>query len=123
MFFYFAVTLPEEASGKLAKLKLVDRSLEYQSKFNSTLANIDKNMGELRKDFEREYPEIAGLPDNIKNENLHEKALMIFEKLEGTVNSSNVEDCHQLLGNGNKRFIIKLSIYKDDNKIRGIKKS
>ena len=94
MFFYFAVALPEEASGKLAKLKLVDLSLEYQSKFNSTLANIDKNMGELRKDFEREYPEIAGLPDNIKNENLHEKALMIFEKLEGTVNSSNVEDCH-----------------------------
>ena len=44
--------------------------------------------------MKREYPEIAGLPDNIKNENLHEKALMIFEKLEGTVNSSNVEDCH-----------------------------
>ena len=73
MFFYFAETLPEEASGKLAKHKLADLSLEYQSKFNSTLANIDKHMGELRKDFEREYSEIADLPDNIKNENLHQK--------------------------------------------------
>ena len=91
--------------------------LNYQSKFNSTLTNIDKDMGELRNDFKKfeadlaisrsvnnklrdriislerqwwsnsqysrhECLEIAGLPDNINNEGIEEKALMIFEKLD-----------------------------------------
>ena len=43
--------------------------------------------------------EITDLPDKINNEDLEEKALMIFEKLEATVDSSNVEDCHWLPGN------------------------
>ena len=45
------MTLPEEALRKLTKDELVNLSLEYQSKFNSTLANIHKDMGELRSDF------------------------------------------------------------------------
>ena len=48
--------------------------------------------------------EITGLPGNINNENLEEKALMSFEK-----NTS--------LSDQNKRFIIKLSKRKDANKI------
>ena len=36
--------------------------------------------------------EITGLPDNINSEDLQEKALVIFEKLEVTVDSSNLED-------------------------------
>ena len=44
---------------------------------------------------------------------------MIFEKLEVTVDSSNVENCHWLLGNGNKMFIVKLSKRKDANKFEG----
>ena len=70
----------------------------------------------------RECLEITVLPDDINNEDLEEKPLMIFEKLEVTVDSSNVEDCHWLLGNQNKRFIIKLSKRKDTNKIRRVKK-
>ena len=97
------MTLPEEALRKLTK--------DEQSKFNSALANIDKDMGELRNDFKkldvdlaisrsvntklrdriislerqcwsnsqysrRECLEITGLPDNIDNEALEEKALM-----------------------------------------------
>ena len=41
----------------------------------------------------RECLEITGLRSNINNEDLEEKVLMIFEKLEMTVDSSNVEDC------------------------------
>ena len=115
----------------------------YQSKFNSTLANVGKDMGELRNDFKkleadlaisrsvntklrdrrislqrqcwsngqysrRECLEITGLTDDFNNDDLEEKALMIFEKLEVTVDSSNIEDCHWLPGNRNKRFIVKL---------------
>ena len=110
------MTLPEETLRKLTEDELVNLSLEYQSKFNSTLANIDKDIGELRNDFKkleadlaisrsantklrdriislecqccsnsqysrRECLEITGLPDNINNEDLEEKVLMIFEKI------------------------------------------
>ena len=130
------MTLPEEALRKLTK--------DEQSKFNSALANIDKDMGELRNDFKkldvdlaisrsvntklrdriislerqcwsnsqysrRESQEITGLPDDINNEDLEEKARMIFEKLNVTADSSNVKDCHWLPGNQNNRIIIELS--------------
>ena len=45
------MTLPEEALQKLTKYELVNLSLKCQNKFNSTLANIDKDMVELRNDF------------------------------------------------------------------------
>lgn len=67
--------------------------------------------------------EITHLTENIRNEDLGEQVLMIFEKLEVTVDSSNVAYCHRLLSNLNKKFIIKLSKCKDANKIRRIKKS
>ena len=92
--------------------KLIDRitSLERQCWSNSQHAR-------------RECLEITGLPHNINNENLEEKALMILEKLEVTVDSSNVEDYHWLPDNRNKSFIIKLSKRKDANKIRRVNKS
>ena len=136
------MTLPEEALQKLTKYELVNLSLKCQNKFNSTLANIDKDMVELRNDFKklvadlaisrsvnnkqrdriislerqcwsnsqysrRECLEMTGLPDNINSEDLEEKIPMILEKLAVTEDSSNVEDCHWLPGNQNKRFIIK----------------
>ena len=128
------MTFPEEALRKLTKYELVNLSLEYQSKFNSTLANVDKDIGELRNNFKkleaglaisrsvnaklkdriaslerqcwsnsqysrRECLEITCFPDNINNEDLGGKPLMIFEKLEVTVVSSNLEDYHWLPGN------------------------
>ena len=45
------MTISEESLRKLTSHELVNLSLEYQSKFDSNLANIDKDMGELRKDF------------------------------------------------------------------------
>ena len=47
------MTLPEEALQKLTKYELVNLSLKCQNKFNSTLANIDKDMVELRNDFKK----------------------------------------------------------------------
>ena len=43
--------LSEEALQALRKNKLINLPLEYQKKFNSTLANIDKDTGRLRKIF------------------------------------------------------------------------
>ena len=97
------MTLPEEALRKLTKDELVNLSLEYQSKFSSILANVDKDIGELRIALSRsintklrdriiplecqcwsnsQYSrhkllKITGLPDNINNEDLEEKALMM----------------------------------------------
>ena len=56
------MTLPEEVLRKLTKDELVNLSLEYQSKFNSTLANIDKDKGELRKDFKKLEADLAISP-------------------------------------------------------------
>ena len=47
------MALPEEALQRLTKNKLVNLSLEYQSKFDSSLANIDKDMAELRNNFKQ----------------------------------------------------------------------
>ena len=48
---------------------------------------------------------------------------MIFEILEVNVDLSNVENCHWMQCNGNKKLIIKLSKREDANKIRRVKKS
>ena len=53
------MTLPEEALQKLTKYELVNLSLKCQNKFNSTLANIDKDMVELRNDFKKLVADLA----------------------------------------------------------------
>ena len=47
------MALPEQALQRLTKDELVNLTLEYQSKFNSSLANIDKDMAELRNNFKQ----------------------------------------------------------------------
>ena len=53
------MTLLEEALRKLTKDELVNLPLEYQNKFNSTPAYIDKDMGELRSDFKKLEADLA----------------------------------------------------------------
>ena len=53
------MALPEEALQRLTKNKLVNLSLEYQSKFDSSLANIDKDMAELRNNFKQIGADLA----------------------------------------------------------------
>ena len=43
----------EEALRKLTKDELVNLSLGYQNKFTSTLARIESDIGNLRKDFKK----------------------------------------------------------------------
>ena len=43
--------LSEEALLKLTKDELVNLSLDYQNKFTSTLARIESDISNLRKDF------------------------------------------------------------------------
>ena len=47
------MALPEQALQRLTKDELVNLTLEYQSKFNSSLANLDKDMAELRNNFKQ----------------------------------------------------------------------
>ena len=107
---YFEKPETDLAFSRSVNTKLRDRisSLEHQCWSNSQYSR-------------RECLETTGIPDNIKNDDLEEKALMIFENLEVTIDSSNAEDCHWLPSNG-KRFIIKLSKRKDANKIWRVKK-
>ena len=53
------MTFPEEALQKLTKVQLANLPLDYQSKFNSTLANHHKDMGALRNDFEKPEADLA----------------------------------------------------------------
>ena len=52
------MSLPKEALRKLTKDEFVNLSL-YQINFNLTLANIDKDIGEPRKGFEKLETELA----------------------------------------------------------------
>ena len=102
---YFEKLETDLAFSRSVNTKLRDRtiSLECQCWSNSQCSR-------------RECLETTGIPDNIKNDDLEEKALMIFENLELIIDSSNVDDCHWLPRNG-KSFIMKLSKRKDANKI------
>ena len=102
---YFEKLETDLAFSRSVNTKLRDRtiSLECQCWSNSQCSR-------------RECLETTGIPDNIKNDDLEEKALMIFENLELIIDSSNIDDCHWLPSNG-KSFIIKLSKRKDANKI------
>ena len=53
------MALPEQALQRLTKDELVNLTLEYQSKFNSSLANIDKDMAELRNNFKQIGADLA----------------------------------------------------------------
>ena len=91
-------------------------SRSVNTKLRDRISSLEHQCWSNNQYSRRECLETTGIPDNIKNDNLEEKARMIFENLEVTIDSSNAEDCHWLLSNG-KRFIIKLSKGKDANKI------
>ena len=47
------MTLTEAALRKMSKDGIITQALDYQDKFNSTLANISKDNGELKYKFEK----------------------------------------------------------------------
>ena len=52
--------------------------------------------------------EIAGIPNNVKDDNLKDKVIKIFEKMDVHVSKDNVEACHRLPARDgkNKKVII-----------------
>ena len=47
------MALTEEALKKMSKDEIITLALDYQDKFNSTLANINYDIGELKHQFEK----------------------------------------------------------------------
>ena len=64
------MTFPEEALQKLTKFQLANLPLDYQSKFNSTLANHHKDIGALRNDFEKPELYLVGVTVSTVNVNV-----------------------------------------------------
>ena len=91
-------------------------SRSVNTKLRDRTTSLERQCWSNRQCSRRECLKTTGVPDNIKNDDLEEKALTIFENLELTIDSSNVDDCHWLPRNG-KSFIMKLSKRKDANKI------
>ena len=62
------MTLTEAALKKMSKNDIITLALDYQDKFNSTLANINKDIGELKYKFGK--PESELVVSNSVNSNL-----------------------------------------------------
>ena len=112
------MALSETALKKLSKDEIINLALDYQSKFDSTLAGMRNELSDLKQDFEnlgsdlsvarqvnsvlremvtsleRECLELTGIPETNGNNTLENTVLKIFGKLEVNVDPSNVEDCH-----------------------------
>ena len=132
------MSLTEAALNKMSKDEVIALTLEYQAKFNSTVASI----ADLKSDFRRLESELSisrsvnsklvwsvsvGLttstPDeNTENGNLEDLTLKVLNEIGVNVDSRNVEDCHWIKTQGPKKVIIKFSRRKDANKVRTDKK-
>ena len=122
----------------MSKDEVIALTLEYQAKFNSTVASI----ADLKSDFRRlesklcdrvtslerqcwannqytrrECLEITGLPENTENGNLEDLTLKVLNEIGVNVDSRNVEYCHWIKTQGPKKVIIKFSRRKDANKV------
>ena len=53
------MALSEVSSNKLSKNEVINLALDYQSKFDSTLVDIRKELSELKIDFEKIGSELA----------------------------------------------------------------
>ena len=53
------MAISEVSSNKLSKNEVINLALDYQSKFDSTLVDIRKELSELKIDFEKLRSELA----------------------------------------------------------------
>ena len=67
--------------------------------------------------------EISAYPESLKNKDLEETVLKVFEELNVVVNPSNVEVCRWVASSTSRKVIIKLPRHKDANKIRRVRKN
>ena len=69
------MALPESALKKLHKDEIINLALDYQSKFDSTLAGIRNELSDLKKDFEQLRSDLS--VTKLVNTNLKEKVVCL----------------------------------------------
>ena len=69
------MSLSEAPLGKLTKDEVIALTLEYQTKFDNTLSNINKELSELRNDFKKIETELP-FSKNLNNK-LHEQVVAL----------------------------------------------
>ena len=85
------MTFSEEALRKLMKDELVNLSLDYQSKFDSSIANIGRDTGELRKDFEKLEGDLA--ISWLGNSKLRDRIISLERRVGEIVSTPDVSVC------------------------------
>ena len=93
------------------------------SKLRERVVSLERQCWSNSQYSRRECLEISGFPESLKNEDLEETVLTVFEDLNVVVYPSNVEDCHWVASRTSNKVIIKLSRRKDANKMRRVKKN
>ena len=69
------MSLSEAALRKLTKDEVIALTLEYQSKFDNTLSNINRELSELRNDFKKIESELS-VSKNVNNK-LHQRVVAL----------------------------------------------
>ena len=96
---------------------------QVNSKLRRKIASFQRQCWSNCQYTRWECLELSGLPESIKNSELEDTALQLFKKLDVEVDSSNIDDCHQLPSKEPKRVIVKFSERKDANRVRKVKKN
>ena len=89
------MALTEEALKKMNKDEIITLALDYQDKFNSTLANISKDIGELKYKFEKLESELV--VSKSVNSNLCKK-ITILERQCWANNQYSRRECLEISG-------------------------
>ena len=93
-------------------------SINVNSKLHERVVALKRQCWGNSQYSRRECLEITLVPDSISKNDLEETTLKIFDKLDVTIDPSNIEDCHWLKSNGPEKVIIKFARRKDANLIR-----
>ena len=93
-------------------------SKNVNSKLHERVGALERQCWENSQYSRRECVEITGVPDSISNDDLEETTLKMFDKLDLTIDPSNIEDRHWLKSNGPKNVIINFARRTDANLIR-----
>ena len=84
----------KKIESELSVSKNVDRKLRKQ------VVALERQCWENNQYSRRECLEIIGVPDSVSNDDLEETTIKIFDKLDGTIDPSNIVDCQWLKAMG-----------------------
>ena len=91
--------------------------------FKNRIISLERNCWSNEQYSRRECLEVSGIPEETTNDQLEDKVREVFDKIDSTVESRNIEACHWIkTKHGGRRVIIKLTKRKDADRIRKNKK-